>query len=233
MRYDDPELRERLAAEYVLGTMPIRARRRFERLMNGDASLAALVAHWSERLAPLDAATPEIAPPARVWRAIERRVQAPARVPIAAPARVGALAFWRGLALAAVGACAALIFYVAISPAPAPPKVIAILADSNGATGWVALAGPLPGQVSVAAVRPSGGGDTTAFELWGIAAGAPRPLGLLQTEPDRPLLLSAALLPDEGGTLAVSREPPGGSPSGLPTGPVVYQGKVLIAAAQK
>ena len=56
MRYEDPELRERLAAEYVLGTLPSRSRRRFERLMTEDPALARVVAVWADRLAPIDAA---------------------------------------------------------------------------------------------------------------------------------------------------------------------------------
>jgi anti-sigma-K factor RskA len=39
--------------------------------------------------------------------------------------------------------------------------------------------------------------------------------------------LRLALLPPAGGVLAVSLEPPGGSPTGAPTGPVLYQGKML------
>jgi anti-sigma-K factor RskA len=41
------------------------------------------------------------------------------------------------------------------------------------------------------------------------------------------LTLRAAQLPPPGGVLAVSLEPPGGSPSGAPTGPVLYQGKMI------
>ena len=76
MRYEDPELRERLAAEYVLGTLPSRSRRRFERLMTEDPALARVVAAWADRLAPIDAATPAEDPPARVWRAVEARIAA-------------------------------------------------------------------------------------------------------------------------------------------------------------
>ena len=39
MRYADPDLRDRLAAEYALGTLRGPARRRFERLLAGDARL--------------------------------------------------------------------------------------------------------------------------------------------------------------------------------------------------
>ncbi len=56
MRYDSPELREQLAAQYVLGTMPVRARRRFERLITADPALARMVGDWADRLAPLDSA---------------------------------------------------------------------------------------------------------------------------------------------------------------------------------
>src|SRR5215470_6461153 len=100
MRYEDPELREQLAAEYVLGTMPSRSRRRFERLMAGDPGLARLVAAWAERLAPLDAAMQAEEPPQSVWRMIEARIAAPIAPPAATQGWFGALAFWRGVALA-------------------------------------------------------------------------------------------------------------------------------------
>jgi anti-sigma-K factor RskA len=69
-----------------------------------------------------------------------------------------------------------------------------------------------------------------AFELWDIAGGPPRPLGLLPQNLGRAVALPVTQLPPPGGVLAVSLEPPGGSPTGLPTGPVLYQGKVLIRA---
>jgi anti-sigma-K factor RskA len=226
MKYDDPELRDRLAAEYVLGTMPDRVRRRFERLIASDATLAARVAAWEARFAPLDEATPGTAPPARVWRAIERRVAAIAP-PQARPRRLSALAMWRGIAAAAALASAALLFYVFTTPTPPVPVVIAVLADKTGAAGWIALSGPARNQASIAAVSNIAGDPKHSFELWAIAGGPPRPLGLLHPNRGAVLLVSAAALPATGGILAVSEEPPAGSPTGLPTGPVLYQGKVL------
>lgn len=181
MRYEDPELCERLAAEYVLGTLPSRARRRFERLMTEDPALARVVAVWADRLAPIDAATPAEDPPARVWRSVEARIAAGLASLAPGHGWFGSLAFWRGLALVASAAAAGLIIYLAAftgRPGPPAPAVVAVLADQSGDPSWIALAGPLRGEVSLSAVRPQAEDPRHSFELWGIVGGAPRPLGL-------------------------------------------------------
>jgi anti-sigma-K factor RskA len=229
MRYDSPELRERLAAEYVLGTLPSRSRRRFERLMAGDPALARTVGDWADRLSPLDSLTPAEEPPAYVWQAVERRIGRGAAAP-SLPLRLwlDSLALWRGLALAGSVATAVLVLYVASFPRPIAPTVVAVLAGHGGETGWVAVAGPKSGDVSFSAVAPQAESKPHAFELWGIAGGAPRPLGLLPQHSGSAVTLRVTQLPPPSGVLAVSLEPPGGSPTGAPTGPVLYQGKVLV-----
>lgn len=240
MRYDSPDLRERLAAEYVLGTMPSRVRRRFERLMAADPTLARIAGDWADRWSALDEVTPAEEPPARVWQAIERRIAAtaaPAAFPTAAPIAAApmpwrqwldSLAFWRVLGVAGSLATAALALYLAVLPRPIPPTVVAVLAGHGGAAGWVAVAGPKSGEVSFSAVAPQPEPKPHAFELWGIVGGPPRPLGLLPQRSGSAVILREAQLPPPSGVLAVSLEPPGGSPTGLPTGPVLYQGKVLV-----
>ncbi|MFZ3234130.1 MAG: anti-sigma factor [Stellaceae bacterium] len=232
MRYDNPELRERLAAEYVLGTMPVRARRRFERLIADDAGLARMVGDWADRWSPLDDAAPAVEPPARVWRAIEAHIGGGdvATVSPSAPSPwFHALAFWRGLAIAASAAAAGLAIYVGLLAGRAPALVVvAVLAGHGAEPGWVAVTGPKPGEVDVSAVAPPAEAKPHAFELWGIAGGPPRSLGLLPQNFGAAAILRTAQLPPPGGVLAVSLEPPGGSPTGVPTGPVLYQGKVLI-----
>jgi anti-sigma-K factor RskA len=61
------------------------------------------------------------------------------------------------------------------------------------------------------------------LELWALAKGETRPrsLGVLPASGRR---LVAALAPDT--QLLVSLEPRGGSPTGQPTGPVVYGGTI-------
>lgn len=58
---------------------------------------------------------------------------------------------------------------------------------------------------------------------------APVSLGLLPSQGEAVLSVSAQALPllERGAPLAVSIEPPGGSPTGQPAGPVAYQGKLI------
>jgi anti-sigma-K factor RskA len=151
MRYDQSQLGPRLAADYVLGLMPDRARRRFERVIGRNATLAATVAGWSERLGPLDAATEDIAPPAYVWRAIERRIGAGARVAATRP-RANLRYFWRAFAMSAIAASTAIAIYIALNPTPLPTTVEA-LAEKIGLPGWVEAARHAPVDVGLSTMR--------------------------------------------------------------------------------
>jgi len=70
MRTVPANARDALAAEYVLGTMRGRTRRRFESMVNGDPALADTVRAWEAFLTPLAEGLEPIATPERVWRAI-------------------------------------------------------------------------------------------------------------------------------------------------------------------
>ncbi len=70
---------------------------------------------------------------------------------------------------------------------------------------------------------------TRVPELWLIPAdGKPRPLGLLSADRPVTIAIPAELRAQAIGdaVLAVSLEPPGGSPTGQPTGPVIASGKL-------
>jgi len=151
MNYDRPQLGERLAADYVLGMMPARARRRFERAIAGNATLAAAVAGWSERLGPLDAITADETPPPHVWRRIEQRIGA--ITPVRAPARTRSFVWsWRGFTAAALAACAAIAIYVAVNPAPLRDEV-ALLAAKTGLDGWITSAQRAAPDIGLSTMR--------------------------------------------------------------------------------
>jgi anti-sigma-K factor RskA len=233
MRYDDPQLRALLAAEYVLGVMPSLARARFERLIADDPAIAQEVADWSERFAPLDMAAKPVAPPAHVWQAIERRIGGeakPRQDPAAASRKfLNSLGFWRGLAGASAALAAALALFVILRPVPSP-EVVAVLMDSAGAPAFIATRSGDGEQIAVTPVRPQTLEARKSFELWAIAGGVPKPLGLVPPAPGRGLEISSASVAGDDTVLAISLEPENGSPSGSPTGPVLFQGRVIAAA---
>ena len=83
--------------------------------------------------------------------------------------------------------------------------------------------------MTVKAVTPVELAADRALELWALPEGGnPRSLGLVSAAGVARVALPApagaalARIP----TLAVSLEPKGGSPTGLPTGPVLYTGAV-------
>ena len=75
MNIQDKNLRNHLAAEYVLGTLMGGARRRFEFYMQKDPSLQVLVQKWGQVLHPMGSMVKPVKPPKRVWKSIEQRLQ--------------------------------------------------------------------------------------------------------------------------------------------------------------
>ena len=80
MNYLLPERLERLAREYALGTLAGPARRRFERLLRQAPVAMRAVGAWQERLGGLAGAVPSMRPSESVWRRLEERLFASARV---------------------------------------------------------------------------------------------------------------------------------------------------------
>ena len=235
MRFADEMLRDKLAAEYVLGTMSARARRRFEIHLRGNPQLRRAVLLWETRLSPLTDALPGIEPPARVWQAIKARLR------IRQTVRTGfweSLSFWRVSSFASGLLALALIVLVAapkLETAQDAGRMVVVMNDL--ATRKPAMTASWePGQRGSRALRIRVIGHAemapnTAWELWMLPGGEQKPvsLGLITTHETQvvtiPETLAAKL--DAAHGLAMSVEPAGGSPIGLPTGPVLYAGECI------
>jgi anti-sigma-K factor RskA len=228
-RYSNPELREKLVTEYVIGTLHGQARSRFQSLMRYDPELRKLVAEWETRLTPLAAAAGEIAPPARVWRAVSRRV-ASARAP-------AGLAFWRGLAVTSTAFALVLAIFIGMKPAPELPMAsVAVMADDKGQPSMVVSWPPMKQmrdphvRIKVLQEHPTMAAGT-AWELWMLPRGqaAPVSMGLITTDVNQVMKVRPELArrmgAGEAWGVAMSVEPAGGSPTGAPTGPVIYKGQ--------
>jgi anti-sigma-K factor RskA len=223
MKHDQPQLIDALASEYVLGTLRGAARRRFERWRSEDWHIASRVQAWEARLMPLALGLPPLAPAPEVWRGIEERIRIAEASRPPTPRRTG----MRALAAAVlVGVIAAAGFLAWRMSLPLPLEPVATIKGAQGPGVWsieldthgerlraVALAG--------AVARPG-----HSFELWALpkGGGAPVSLGLLPDagQLERTLSASQQAALAEAAQVAVSLEPPGGSPTGAPTGPVLY-----------
>ena len=235
MDYSRPELADRLASAYVAGTLRGAARRRFVALTRVHPTLRQAVRDWEARLMPLTAPVEPVTPPPSVWQAVSRRI-APATAAAAAVEPQtgwwGRLAVWRGLTGVATMAALTLAVLLAL-PQPAQPPIVVVLSAAGGTPG---AGGVVPASF-VASISADGRALVTkpiqqvslqadkALELWAVPPqGAPRSLGLISAQGATVVQRGKVL--DNTAAFAVSLEPPGGSPTGAPTGPILYIGKL-------
>lgn len=228
----NPGLREKLAAEYVLGTLRGGARRRFEGYMHNDAALRRTVGEWQDRLLPLSEFAGEQKPRAEVWRGIERRLRLAAPAPAWQFWRQESVGYWRGLSMAS-GAVAALAIAVALTLTLAPPSeqaaainYAATLTDEQSHTAILLTGDSLRQVMEVRVVNSVAVADDKTLQLWAIPKqGNPRSLGILPDNRSARLALSERAIGSDVQLLAISLEPKGGSPNpNGPTGPVLYKG---------
>jgi len=218
---------ELVAAEYALGVLDGPERAAAARRIAREAGFARMVVAWEERLAPWAGEIDEVAAPPHVWDRVA------AVLPPQRPQGTGLwqnLVFWRGLTLATgtlAAACIGGLVYLGTVKQPQPPPLIAAI-DGGGHHHFVAT---VDAKRSTIAVVPAAfsADDTRVPELWLIPSdGKPRALGLLSADRSVSITMPTdlAALTVSNAVLAVSLEPPGGSPTGQPTGPVIATGKL-------
>jgi anti-sigma-K factor RskA len=239
------ESRKLLPAEYVLGVLGASERREFAARLAREPDLAREVAFWEDRLGGLAKDIKPLAPSAATWSRIELSIaQPPTAAPIPVQVSVQAtrpqrpslwqsVSFWRriGLGSSAIAAASiAALGYVELAarkPVARAPFV-ATLGQSSGQPGFVAAIGS-DGQSMIIMPASLLAADQMSFELWLIPSGGmPHSLGLISAGQPVRLTLPPALVPQVNTetTLAVTREPLGGSPTGQPTSTPIALGKL-------
>ncbi len=137
-----PDLVDRLAGEYALGVLRGGARKRFEQLARNDSRVRAAIESWQARIASMAELAPSVAPPAGVWKGVERRLGFAASGAAAATARPTStrpsaaavalgkararwsesLTFWRGWSIGATGVALAAAIALAVTLRPFAPE---------------------------------------------------------------------------------------------------------------
>ncbi len=181
MRYSSPELIERLACEYVLGTLQGGARRRFVRLLADRADVRMAVSAWEIRLAPLANSIATVEPKAQVWQAIAAQTQPKSRVnQVSAwswlrPASWGLGGIAAGVALsAAVLVTAPTLFFTADQLAmrsgeKLPQSYVGVLTDAQG-NGRLLVSSLRHGKTVTLKVIGQGdlGKQAAPLQLWAL-----------------------------------------------------------------
>lgn len=238
-----PELTgdEALAAEYVLRLLDGEALFAARGRLSGDPAFASLVAEWEERLAPLLDEVPGQAPPAELWSRISASLGEAGEEGATIHTLRRKAAVWRTYSAAMTAVAAALVLALALDPAKEgpvtrPPALQAAAAEtlvaslaSEGGPAALIITYDAASRSLVATPAVLQGAAGHDHELWVLpASGAPRSLGIVTAGRSRKIVIPPALLKAIGAnaTLAVSVEPEGGSPTGLPTGPVIATGQL-------
>ena len=135
------------------------------------------------------------------------------------------------------GVVALSLLVLFANPAPNQPPIVVVLSATTPPAD--SGAGAVVPASFVASISGDGRAITTqplmdvsvqpdrALELWAVPGqGAPRSLGLISASGAS--VVKKNKVPAGTAALAVSLEPPGGSTTGAPTGPVLYVGKLAL-----
>jgi anti-sigma-K factor RskA len=209
MNYLLPDRLDRLAREYVLGTLTGRARRRFERVLAQTPAAHQAVAGWQARFSVLAAGVPPLQPREAAWQGLERRLFAPAPAP--APAAGG---WWRRLlsgpawggALAGVLLCTVVLRmqpgWVGLEThrEALPESYVGLLLDQAGKPTLLASSRRHGREMSLKVLQPVAVPAGKVAQLWAMPnEGAPFPVAVLPPLPAKGSVTMA--LPDSSEAL--------------------------------
>ena len=232
---NEPEDSDLLAAEYILGTLDVAERVLAGSRIETDPSFARSVASWQDRLAPLIETIPPVAPPDHLFDDLLVRLfgtQAP--IDEVALARLKRrVRLWQGTTAGLSAIAAALLAWIGFGGVTSqrPDRFTAVLQQDANAPAMVLDVDVKSRRLTVtslAAATPAG----KSYELWIInpAIGSPRSLGLIPAKAATHELLTPyapAVITDA--IYAVTVEPPGGSPTGQPSGTPILSGRLVSA----
>lgn len=233
MKLHNSELRERLAAEYALGTLQGLARRRFDRMAAQDADLRRRIRHWEQRLVPLAEEMSPIQPPEHVWARISERLDqetsdpAPDPAPTSSRGPAGRWQSWRWPAMAAAAVLVAFLSLTFLTDTGhRSPELWAVVQDPEAQPTWILSTHPDGTRIEARALRNPGMEPERVCKLWlvwddGTVQGA----GILPEDGKRVVHVEERTDRSLGGVrLVVSVEPADRIPTDQPAGDVIFSG---------
>lgn len=233
-----PDLLDRLAASYALGTLRGGARRRFATLARQNPAARARVIVWQDHFAALAELQPAQQPGAQAWSRIAQAIAAEAPATATAPAARAPdsslldglrrrLLVWRSITVAtAVVAVASLGVAMQMMDKP-EIQYVAVLQDEAQNASMLVTFDPAKRTLTLKRVGAFQEAADRSLELWALPPGqAPKSLGVVQGQPVVRLTAGSRDV-STAPALAITLEPKGGAPGGKPTGPVLFKGALL------
>jgi anti-sigma-K factor RskA len=215
-------------AEYVLGVLDPAERVAVERELAGSEEAQRAVALWQQHLTPMTETLPRITPSADVWTGIRHALGWDTRGASPQATRFWSNARpWQWISLAASVVAIAFAVLLLREPVRESGHLMVSTIRQNGVTDWTATVDLDRRQIILVPAATTAIPNGRRTQLWLIPAGqSPISVGVFTPGATNVLPLNATLLARVAGTaiLAVSVEPPGGSPTGQPTGPVIATG---------
>lgn len=233
--YQHPQTVEALAANYVMGSMSARARRRFDQVMSQHPEVAQAAAYWADKALPVALSMPARRPSSQSWDRLAASLAFGTPAVHPAPLR-----WWqRWLAPIPAGALAmSLVLGMSLPMAwryshqtdmQLPESYVGVLATADGKPGLIVSSLRRGTVVDLKVVTPVSVPAGHRLHLWRIdKAGVATSLGPLSVMTQGKILHMTLAEPAEKAffpavELAVSIEP-GEQPPAMPTQPFAYRG---------
>lgn len=228
-----------LAAEYVLGTLSREERAEATARKENDPQFARAVQAWERRLGPLAENVPPVQPPPGLYNKIRAQIGLASHV-VSLKAREQAIVrrgnHWRNMAAgmtALAASLAGVVVWQDYQRRQMPTQYVAVLQADKTLPAFLLTVDTKSNMFVISAMqKPSE--PEKSYQLWLVHDDMPNPKSLgvfdeseMDVRPMAPPGKMHDMMMD--GTYAVSVEPKGGSPTGAPTGPVVFSGKLVKA----
>jgi anti-sigma-K factor RskA len=226
---------EGLAAEFVLGTLTEKEGADAKFRIRTDPDFKRAIEAWDRRLAPLITNIAPVEPPPGLEEKIFKHIAERRNAPDGVIGLQRLLRRWQRFSLASAAIAAVLVVLLfgtlprQIGAPAETSRYVAVLQADGQAPGFIVSIDLQRDEISAqrAGAQPTRG---KSFELWAVGGREkPQSLGLV----DAVLKIPAMRLGGPNGKnlentmLAISLEPEGGSPTGEPTGPIVFSGKLI------
>jgi len=221
---------QRLAGEYVLGTLPLAARLQVERRMQDEPLLRAEVDAWERRLLPLTALAAPVEPSPKLWPRIAGNLRPQAVTDAGGWRRWwGDLRLWRALAGLALAATLVLANMLLLRPDAAQPAYMVVLVSPQQRNAGYVVQASLNNQLTLTPLEGTPVPRQKSLQFWTKGKDWSKPESLGLVTPNQPLKVALGKLPqvEAGQLFEITLEPEAGSPTGRPTGPILYIGRAV------